>query len=206
MAKSDRFYFENYAAAADCCSKAAAYLQECLTHYDYANIQTMLEKMHTIEHEADGVKHEMTAALAKAFVTPMEREDMAQISANIDEVADFIEEVIQRMYVNRIQTVMPEAIEFAGKIVECCEMMRQMLSELVNFKKPKKLHELIIDLSHKEEECDRLYLEATLKTTEFSDNMLTVMFWRDILDRLEKCADACEHVGDSIETIVMKNN
>ena len=206
MAKSDRFYFENYAAAADCCSKAAAYLQECLTNYDYANIKTMLENMHTIEHEADGVKHEMTAALAKAFVTPMEREDMAQISANIDEVADFIEEVIQRMYVNRIETVMPEAIEFAGKIVECCEMMRQMLSELVNFKKPKKLHELIIDLSHKEEECDRLYLEATLKTTEYSDNMLTVMFWRDILDRLEKCADACEHVGDSIETIVMKNN
>lgn len=206
MAKSDRFYFENYAAAAECCGKAAVYLQECLTNYDYANIKDMLKNMHAIEHEADGVKHEMTAALAKAFVTPMEREDMAQISANIDEVADFIEEVIQRMYVNRIETVMPEAIEFAGKIVECCEMMRQMLSELVNFKKPKKLHELIIDLSHKEEECDRLYLEATLKTTEFSDNMLTVMFWRDILDRLEKCADACEHVGDSIETIVMKNS
>ena len=206
MAKSDRFYFENYAAAADCCSKAAAYLQECLTNYDYANIKTMLEKMHTIEHEADGVKHEMTAALAKAFVTPMEREDMAQISANIDEVADFIEEVIQRMYVNRIQTIMPEAIEFAGKIVECCEMMKEMLAELVNFKKPKKLHEMIIALSHKEEECDQLYLEATLKAADFSDNLLTVMFWRDILDRLEKCADACEHVGDSIETIVMKNN
>ena len=206
MAKSDRFYFENYAAAADCCGKAAAYLQECLTNYDYANIKTMLEQMHAIEHEADGVKHEMTAALAKAFVTPMEREDMAQISANIDEVADFIEEVIQRMYVNRIETVMPEAIDFAGKIVECCEMMKEMLAELVNFKKPKKLHEMIIALSHKEEECDKLYLEATLKATDFSDNMLTVMFWRDILDRLEKCADACEHVGDSIETIVMKNN
>jgi predicted phosphate transport protein (TIGR00153 family) len=206
MAKSDRFYFENYAAAADCCSKAAAYLQECLQNYDYANIKTMLENMHAIEHEADGVKHEMTAALAKAFVTPMEREDMAQISANIDEVADFIEEVIQRMYVNRIETVMPEAIEFAGKIVECCEMMKEMLAELVNFKKPKKLHEMIITLSHKEEECDQLYLEATLKAADFSDNLLTVMFWRDILDRLEKCADACEHVGDSIETIVMKNN
>ena len=206
MAKSDRFYFENYAAAADCCSKAAAYLQECLQNYDYANIKTMLENMHAIEHEADGVKHEMTAALAKAFVTPMEREDMAQISANIDEVADFIEEVIQRMYVNRIQTIMPEAVEFAGKIVECCEMMKEMLAELVNFKKPKKLHEMIIALSHKEEECDQLYLEATLKAANFSDNMLTVMFWRDILDRLEKCADACEHVGDNIETIVMKNN
>ena len=206
MAKSDRFYFENYAAAAECCGKAAAYLQECLTNYDYANIKTMLEQMHAIEHEADGVKHEMTSALAKAFVTPMEREDMAQISANIDEVADFIEEVIQRMYVNRIQTVMPEAVEFAGKIVECCDMMKEMLAELVNFKKPKKLHEMIIALSHKEEECDQLYLEATLKAADFSSDVLTVVFWRDILDRLEKCADACEHVGDSIETIVMKNN
>ncbi len=206
MAKSDRFYFENYAAAAECCGKAAAYLQECLTNYDYANIKTMLENMHAIEHEADGVKHEMTAALAKAFVTPMEREDMAQISANIDEVADFIEEVMQRIYVNRIQTIMPEAIEFAAKIVECCEMMKEMLSELVNFKKPKKLHEMIISLSHKEEECDRLYLEGTLKAADFSSDVLTVIFWREIFDKLEKCADACEHVGDSIETIVMKNN
>ena len=206
MAKSDRFYFENYAAAAECCGKAAAYLQECLTNYDYANIKTMLEKMHGLEHEADGVKHEMTATLAKAFVTPLEREDMALISANIDEVADFIEEVLQRIYVNRIQTIMPEAIEFAGKIVECCDMMKEMLSELVNFKKPKKLHEMIIALSHKEEECDQLYLEATLKAADFSSDVLTVIFWREIFDKLEKCADACEHVGDSIETIVMKNN
>ena len=206
MAKSDRFYFENYATAAACCGEAAAYLQECLTNYDYANIKTMLEKMHAIEHRADGVKHEMTAALAKAFVTPMEREDMAQISANIDEVADFLEEVLQRIYVNRIQTIMPEAIQFAGMIVECCDMMKAMLAELVNFKKPKKLHEMIINLSHKEEQCDVLYLEATLKSAEFSDDALTVMFWREIFDKLEKCADACEHVGDSIETIVMKNN
>ena len=206
MAKADKFYFENFMAAADCCSRAAAYLKECLTNYDYANIHTMLQEMHTIEHSADEVKHEMTAVLAKAFVTPLEREDMAQISANIDEVCDFIEEVLQRIYVNRIQTVVPEAVQFAGMIVECCDMMKEMLSELPNFKKPKKLHEMIINLSHKEEECDRLYLEATLKSADYSENTLVVMFWRDIFERLEKCADACEHVGDSIETIVMKNS
>ena len=206
MAKADRFYFENFIAAADCCCDAALYLQECLQNYDYANIKEMLEKMHALEHKADGVKHEMTAALARAFVTPMDREDMAQISANIDEVADFIEEVLQRMYVNRITAVMPEAVAFAGMIAECCQMMKEMLQELPNFKKPKKLHEQIITLSHKEEECDALYLEATLKSADFSAEPLTVMFWRDIFDRLEKCADACEHVGDSIETIVMKNS
>ena len=55
MAKSDKFYFENFTAAAECCGKAAAYLQECLTNYDYANIEEMLEKMHALEHSADGV-------------------------------------------------------------------------------------------------------------------------------------------------------
>ena len=206
MAKSDRFYFDNFTAAAECCSKAAAYLQECLTNYDYANIRTMLEEMHALEHAGDDVKHEMSSALAKAFVTPIEREDLAQISTNIDEVADFIEEVLQRIYVNRIQSIMPEAIEFSAKIVECCEMMKEMLGELVNFKKPKKLHDMISDLSHKEEECDQLYLEASLKAADFSTDVLTVIYWREIFDKLEKCADACEHVGDSIETIVMKNN
>ena len=206
MAKADRFYFDNFMNAAECCSKAALYLQECLTTYDYANIKTMLEEMHTLEHTADGVKHEMTAALAKAFVTPLEREDLALISANIDEVADCIEEVLQRIYMDRIQTIMPEAITFAAMIVECCEMMKEMLSELPNFKKPKKLHEMIIALSHKEEECDVLYLEGTLKAADFSTDVLTVIFWREIFDKLEKCADACEHVGDSIETIVMKNS
>ena len=206
MAKSDRFYFENFMAAAECCTQSAQYLRECLTNYDYANIRDMLEKMHALEHSADGKKHEMTAALARAFVTPLEREDIAQISANIDEVADFIEEVLQRIYVNRIQTIMPEAITFAEKIVECCEMMKDMLGELPNFKKPKKLHDMIIALSHKEEECDELYLEATLKAADFSSDVLTVIFWREIFDKLEKCADACEHVGDCIETIVMKNS
>ncbi len=206
MAKADRFYFDNFITAADCCSKAAVYLQACLINYNPENIRAMLEAMHDLEHSADMVKHEMTAALAKAFVTPLEREDMAQISANIDEVADCIEEVLQRIFVNRIQEITPEAIEFSAKIVECCSMMKEMLTELPNFKKPKKLHNMIIELSHKEEECDQLYLEATLKVTDFSSDPLTVIFWREILDKLESCADACEHVSDSIETIVMKNN
>ena len=59
--------------------------------------------------------------------------------------------------------------------------MKEMLAELVNFKKPKKLHDMIIALSHKEEECDQLYLEATLKTADFSGDVLTVIFWREIL-------------------------
>lgn len=205
MAKGDRFYFENFVDAADLCCSAAAYLESCLTNYDYSRIEQMLEKMHSIEHEADGKRHEMNAALARAFVTPLDREDLAQISHDIDEVADCIEEVMQRFYVDRIETVLPDAVEFAAHIVESCKLMKAILAELANFKKPQKLHDLIILLNHQEEECDKLYLKATRNVRDYTGDVLTILSWREIFDKLEACADACEHVGDCIETIVMKN-
>ena len=203
--KSDRYYFENFLSAAEFCCTAAKYLEECFSDYDYSKIEDMLQKMHSYEHAADEIKHEMSAALAKAFVTPIDREDLALISSNIDEVADCIEEVLQYLYIDRIEHVFPEAIIFATKIVECCNLMKNMLEELPNFKKPKKLHEMIIELSHMEEECDILYLKASLQLRDHTNDVLTILFWREIYGCLEKCADACEHVGDCIETIVMKN-
>lgn len=203
--KADRFYFENFVRAADCCCDAANYLVECLTTYDPANIKEMIRVMHTHEHTADGQKHEMSAALAKAFVTPLDREDLAELSQNIDEVADCVEEVLQRFYVYQITTVTPEAIEFAKKIAECCKLVREMLVKFENFKKHEELKKMIIEVSNLEEECDVFYLEAIIKVRSQCTDVLDVISWREIYDYMEKCVDACEHVADSVETVVMKN-
>lgn len=202
---ADRFYYENFIAAADCSCNAANYLIECLTNYDPSNIKNMLETMHKFEHAADEKKHEMSATLAKAFVTPFDREDLAELSHNIDEVVDKVEEILQRFYVDEIQTVTPECLQFAKKIAGCCTQMKELLMELQNFKKPAKLHSLIIALSNAEEECDSIYLEATMKARKVSSDVLEIIAWREIYDCMESCADACEHVADSVETIVMKN-
>ena len=71
--KQDRFYFENFIAAADCSCRAADYLVDCLERYDAAQLGQMMRNLHAIEHEGDGKKHEMSAALARAFVTPVDR-------------------------------------------------------------------------------------------------------------------------------------
>lgn len=205
ISKADRFYYENFVLAAEEAHKAAVYLVECLSDYKPEKIVQMLETMHGYEHAGDTKKHEMSAALAKAFVTPIEREDIALISQNIDEVSDRIEEVLQRFYVDKIEKVTPEAVKFAQKIVECCTMMKDMLTELPNFKKPAKLHDMIVALNALEEECDRMYLDATRKARDDFDDVFTVICWREIYDKMERCADACEHVGDCVEMIVMKN-
>ena len=203
--KADRFYFQNFVQSAECCCKAADYLVECLVNYDPKRIRFMLESMHAYEHMADMKKHEMSSALAKAFITPLDREDLAELSQNIDEAVDCIEEVLQRFYVNQIQVVLPEAIEFAKKIAGCARLMKDMMLEFENYKKFDALQKLIIELNHTEEECDAYYLEATVKLRGECEDVLDVISWREIYDYMENCADACEHVADSVETVVMKN-
>lgn len=203
--KSDRFYFENFTAAADCACRAASYLVECLASYQPEKLPEMLNNLHAIEHEGDGKKHEMSAALAKAFVTPIDREDIDMLSHNIDDVTDMIEEVLQYFYMDSIGVVPTEAIEFAKKIEQCSEMLRQIMQEFGNFKRSTKLHEMIVDLSNAEEECDKFYLLARASICRHCSDPLEIISWREIYDRMEDCADACEHVGDCVETVIMKN-
>ncbi len=206
MAKSDRFYFENFIACADCACRAAEYLEFCMANYDPSKLAGMIEELHQTEHEGDIKKHECTSALAKAFVTPLEREDIDTLSQNIDEVTDKIEEVLQLFYIYDIKTVKSNAVKFVQKIIECCIKMKVMLVEFENYKKSSKLKSMIIELNHVEEECDQLYLESARQIQIESNDALEVISWRDIFLKMEACADACEHVADSVETVVMKNS
>ena len=72
MAKSDKFYFQNFSSCTLLSKETAEYLVQCLENYDPDNMVSMLANMHAIEHQADVQKHAMNEALAKAFVTPVE--------------------------------------------------------------------------------------------------------------------------------------
>lgn len=205
MAKGDKFYFDNFAAGTALSKKAAEYLVTCLVNYDPENIEQMMAAMHEIEHQADMNKHEMTATLAKAFVTPIDREDLDMLSHQLDDVTDKIEEVLQMFYMNNIQTVEPAAIEFAKNIVKSCGMLCELMEELENFKRSKLIHKLIIALNDVEEECDKLYLRSMRALSVNCKDALLTLAWRDIYEHLEACADACEHVSECVGSVIMKN-
>ena len=205
MAKGDKFYFDNYLACAALAKKAAAYLVECLENYDPDNIETMLREMHVFEHSADVKKHEMNGMLAKAFVTPVDREDLDMLSHQMDTVLDLLEEVLQKIYVYNIQVIEPAAIDYAKQLVKACDLLGAIMAEFENFKKSKKLHDLIVQCNDVEEECDKLYLSIMRDLTKKSTDVLTTISWYKIFDRFEACSDACEHVGECVGSIVMKN-
>ncbi|MBR3686243.1 MAG: DUF47 family protein [Clostridia bacterium] len=205
MAKGDKFYYDNFSECVSLAQKAAAYLVECLENYDLNKIEKMLEEMHVFEHSADMKKHEMNEALAKAFVTPVDREDLDLMSQQLDTVLDLIEEVLQKMYIYNIKTIEPAAIDYAKHLVRACDILGDIMAEFENFKKSKKLHTLIVASNDVEEECDKLYLATMHELTKNSTDVLTTLSWYKIYDCFEACSDACEHVSECVGSIVMKN-
>ncbi len=205
MAKGDKFYFENLVQSTVYSGQAAAYLVECLEQYDREKMEERLHKMHEFEHSADGVKHQMSDALAKAFVTPVDREDLDLVSQKLDDVTDIIEEILQQFYMYDIKTVLPGAVSFAALLVKSCTLLGEVVQEFENFKRSKKILQLIIELNSVEEECDKLFLQSMRELTTQSTDVLETVSWRKIYQCFEACSDACEHAAECVRSVIIKN-
>ena len=204
--KQDAFYFDTFIACSDYACRAAELLEKIMKSFDINSVAKQLDDIHAIEHEADQKKHEMVNVLAKAFVTPIEREDIIMLGQTIDEITDKLEDVLIRIYYNRLRTIPDEAIEMAGVICRCCGVVRSMMQEFPNFKRSKKIHEYIITINSIEEEADSLYISSMYKLHDTSTDALEIIALREVYTYLEKCADACEHVADIVESVIMKNS
>ena len=204
--KENNYYYDTFSKCISYACEAAELLQSCVDNYDIANLKVELDKMHRIEHTADGVKHEMMERLMKEFLPPIEREDIVELSHAIDDVIDAVEDVLLGMYMYNITTFRSEVKEFASVISRSCEAIQKMGNELHNFRKSASLKEKIVEINALEEEADRLYTEAIHRLYVEETDSVYILSWTTMYNCLEKCCDSCEEVADMVEQIVMKNS
>ena len=205
-AKKECDYFEMMVRGVKFSCKAAELLKTNLENFDPNTLQARMEEMHVIEHNADISKHDTMSELMRAFITPIEREDIILLSQSIDEITDKIEDVLLRVYCNNVQKIRPEALELSRLVIRCCEEAKLMAQEFADFKRSKGLRDHIIRINTLEEEADQQFINSmrTLHTT--CTDPIEIIVWREIFLYLEKCVDACEHVADTVESVVMKNS
>ena len=204
--KQDSYYYNNFISCAEYSCKAVHLLKEILTHFNPQEISRRLDEMHEIERMADDKKHELTDKLAKAFITPFEREDIVELSHHIDDVTDKVEEVLIRVYINNVQKIPQEALQLLDVVCQCCEEVQNLLKEFADFRHSNKITQKIIAINTLEEEAASLYISNMWKLHTEGNDVLYIIAWTEIFNYFEKCADACEHVADTVGSIVMKNS
>ena len=208
MGRKHKFdYFGAFEQHSKLAVAESALLVETIEQFTEASaLEENTQKAHEIEHEGDTINHKIFKTVATDFITPIDREDIIEMCQALDDIVDDIEDVMLRFYMYDIHFMHDQAIEFAKLIQGSCEALDKAMVDFRNFKKSKTFKQLIVDVNTYEEEADRLYLKVIRKLhTEDNDNPMRVLVWSQIFDRMEKCCDACEHVADTMSTILLKN-
>lgn len=204
--KTNDYYFNKLNKAVGFACEAAEMLNNVLSNFSVDTLEGKIKEMHVIEHTADIDKHEMMSKLINEFITPIDREDIIQISQEIDDIIDKIEEILQCVYMYNLKSIREEAIAFSGLIVESCNTLKKAVEEFSNFKKSKTLKSYIIECNRLEDEGDRLYTEVIRKLyTHLTGDTVQLFSWVKIFDLFESTCDSCEHAANSLERVALKN-
>lgn len=206
MAKQkENYYFQNFIQCINISLRAADKLSEILKDFGAQTLKDEMDSIHVIEHEGDVKKHEMISELYRAFITPIEREDIVALSHAIDNVTDAIEDILICMYTWNITHMRPDVNDFMQVIVECVQCAKKLLEELPQYKKSKVIGQYIVDLNNLEEKGDVCYIQCLRKLSVQNNDTQTVMAWREIYKIFENVCDCCENVADIVEAIIIAN-
>ena len=198
-------YFSMLEEMATCSYHAAEELETILSNFSIDELDQNITKLHAIEHRGDGLKHDLVSKLVREFITPIEREDIMAIANEIDDVTDAVEDVLLRVYMYNLQSVLPDAIVFAGIAKQCCNELLSVLKDFTDFKKSKTIHNSIIELNHLEETGDNCYINSVRNLYISDVDAKSAAAWTEIYRCLEKVCDTCEHAADLVENVIMKN-
>lgn len=204
-AKNDAYYFNTFSECASLASEAAEVLHTVLTKFNSDEIDEIMWKLHDVEHQADEKKHDMLSALLKAFITPIERDDIIKLSQAIDDITDSIEDVVIQINMDQVKLIRPDSIEFSELLIRCCKRVEELLHEFRNFKKSKLIKDIIIEINRLEEEGDQLYISVMKNLHATSKDPIEIIAWRDIYKAFENVCDSCEDVANIVESIVIGN-
>lgn len=207
MAKKTNYYFDTFIQMIDYSCQAADYLHETLQNFTIEALPERRTFIHNIEHTEDTLRHEMMSALAKEFVTPIEREDIIEMGNRLDTLTDLIEDVLIRIYMYNITTIRKDAIALSDVVVRSCYALKEAMLELPNFRKSTVLHDHVVKVNDLEDEGDVLYISAIHNLfSEKKSDPVNLLTWAALYDCLEDCCDACVEVVDTMEMIIMKNS
>jgi uncharacterized protein len=197
-----RFYslFSDLAAVLVTSSDA---LVDLFEHFE--NVEMKTKHLKDLEHEADGITHDLYRLVHQSFVTPFDSEDIASLTQSMDDVVDFIEAVSTSVRVYHIDYPTKPALGLADIARLQCLEVQKAIATLGQRGKLKDMLVQVKEINRLENEADTLFLSAMGELFEGERSSVDIIKWRDIYDLLEEATDSCETVAHSLEAIVLKH-
>ena len=196
----EREYFRLFSEMAGNLQRAGELLVELMDNYGDGKTRSRAILEH--EHVGDKIVHDIVKRLNRTFVTPLDREDIYNLAATMDDVLDNIEATADCLMLYRVTEVRPAARDLAVVIAKATVVLRQAID---NLESRKNLREDCVEVNRLENDGDRLFRDATAELFDGDMTCADIIKWKDIYGLLESAIDRCEDVANIVESIVLKN-
>lgn len=184
--------------------RAAVLLRAIMT--DLQNLPTRCGEIHKLEAEQISLSREVIKELALTFIQPMEHQDVYALNRAFDEAMRTLKAVSTRMGLYGFAAPGAATKEIAGNLVFMMAEVGDMLEHLRTASAALLPVEKIDAIR---EETRMLFLvgvgelyEGRLDTPR---DLLEIIKWTQIYDRLEEAFDRTSEVAGAVAAIILKN-
>src|SRR5947209_15243404 len=96
----DERFFDYFHKAVENAAEVAQALHDLLENY--TEVERKARLVRDLEYRGDEITHQIFDALNRTFVTPLDREDIADLAGRLDDFVDTIEQAVRRIWLYRI--------------------------------------------------------------------------------------------------------
>lgn len=156
------------------------------------------------EKEGDALIYELTTKLNKSFMTPIEREDILQLSLKMDDILDGMEHFAAHLEMFSLTEIDEYVQLFMDNIVKSTDEIVKAV-KLLSRKKLVEMRDHSILIKKYEGICDEIFRTSVKQLFINEKDPIRIIQYKDIYEQLEDIADYCQDVANTLETIIMRN-
>jgi uncharacterized protein len=175
-------------------------LANMLSHY--TGVPEQVQSIKAIEHEGDEITHNLLTMLNQTFVTPLDREDIHELSSRLDDVIDLIDAAASRFVLYRVDKIRRGTLDLVKVLVSATEELTAAVKALPT---PENAMKHCIEINRYENESDRICRVLIAQLFDEEKDPVQIIKWKEIYEVIETAVDMCEDVANVIEGIVIKS-
>ena len=197
-------FFENFNELGSLIEQASRELSALMNNY--GDLERRTSNIELLEKKGDRVTHATIELVHRTFITPLDRDDIYQLTTRMDDILDLMEGAALCFSMYDVGSVTPEAKRLADVCVACGEKVKLAVSMLSNMDNAKKILDACHDIDELESEADHMFRTAMGKLFREEPDVRQVIKIRAVYELLEEMTDRCEDVANVIEGIVLENS
>ena len=131
LVSRDRQFFDLFEEAAGNIQRAADLLDQMLRHFPER--ADLARDIVICEQEGDRIAHDIHHRLNSTFVTPIDREDILELTSDMDDIIDLIDEVADYLGLYKIEAPMEQSQRLAHVLLQATRQISEAMPRLRSF-------------------------------------------------------------------------